>query len=127
MPEPIDEIVQNLSPAVSERITEQRIQLGDGTYRVIGRKIERIVRNGGGIRTETIEEKTMDDLGVKINSQDEIGGQCTCGRLVQKEHFQLCRRCGRPQCVRCVSMIDSMPYCSWCNFMVRLRRLFHRR
>lgn len=123
MPEPIDEILQNLSPQISETVTEQRIQRTDGTHMVVTRKIERITKEGGGIRNENIDETVLDDMGRRIDSPKDIGGQCTCGRLVQKDYFYICTRCGRPKCLMCVSMVDRLPYCSWCAFYVSLRHL----
>ena len=126
MPDPIDEIITNLSPTISERTTENRIQTEDGTSIVVSRTIERIVNENGEMRVETITESTTDAGGRRIESGEDVGGICVCGRPAHRDFFYICQRCGRPQCSRCVAMVDGVPYCSWCSIFASLRRLFRR-
>ena len=127
MPDPIEEFNNNLSPKVSEKTTEKVIQMPDGTYRVISRETVRIVIDENGLRRETSNEATMDDLGNPIHSQEDVGGICHCGNLAHKDHFFVCGQCGMPLCRRCATMIRGRAYCSWCSMVVSLRRLFSRR
>ena len=79
------------------------------------------------MRVETITECTTDSSGKKIESREDVGGVCSCGRVAHLDNFFICQRCGRPQCSRCVVMIDEDPFCSWCSMFAGVRRLFRRR
>ena len=126
MLDPIEQISENLSPTISERTTENRIQLEDGSSIVVSRTTERIVNEGGTMRVETIAESTTDSGGRKIETGADVGGICVCGRIAHKDYFYICRRCGRQLCSRCVAIIDEVPFCSWCSIFASLRRLFRR-
>ncbi len=126
MPDPIDTINDNLAPKETVKTTEKHLQLGDGTSRVIARETVRIISTESGITTNTSSDIMLDDLGNPIQTPEDIGGFCRCGRLAHKSQFYSCWRCGLPLCRRCATLIGEKAYCSWCAFIVRLRRLFGR-
>ena len=97
--------------------------------RVGGNVIEHGVRisiNSSEIDEEGIVDKTVNEYGVcdcgcVIKDPSEIGGVCGCGKLLCKNHFYHCERCGKGMCAEEKRELKGKTYCKHCYRIALLK------
>ena len=76
-----------------------------------------------GIQDIRITQIGFADCGCLITDTSQLGGVCRCGKVLCREHFYHCERCGAGLCSEEKRELGGHIYCARCRVIVVLNKI----